>query len=380
MCKFLKLIGYVSLGSDEFQPYSAVYSWGTNQMAHAMMGFFLATVWFYWALKSERIRHTMHPALLRMIPFLVPLVKVLPDYLYIKFVANLSDIFPFDYWEFFSDKGTDLTFWWLGMLLALSLFALPRVKPANRVVLRVGVVIILAIAFSWGYILFNHWSKMKGVLDESYLPAKYRRLCNFPPKIKMSKVDNKKILEYYDYIQNKNSITPVRHLILKGGDPTMRTDLAVTLGVEYTVRGSKVFYTTTAKLLEDPLGTFCRKGINTIKCLIIDDVNGLVEPNNGLAVPSIFEDLDAEGITRQLREFALKQMAPNLTEPSKHAIKKTLFKEALEKLLGQAHRDRIGTIWVAFGDQGKDDFEKWHRQIKDWFPKDSVITIDLESQ
>jgi hypothetical protein len=105
-----------AFGSDELQSYSAEYTWLANQMAHAMMGFFLAAL-LSWLLRSRNGDKSPHIAV-GLLPFLIPLLKVLPDALV---VAKQSTL-PVSWAEFFADKATDLSFWYIGMFAGLLLF------------------------------------------------------------------------------------------------------------------------------------------------------------------------------------------------------------------------------------------------------------------
>src|SRR5438445_715044 len=64
-----------SFGSDMLTAYTAEYAWLSNQMAHAMMGFFLAALWAY-AVHT----HHWHWTCVWM-PLAVPLLKEVTDYL-----------------------------------------------------------------------------------------------------------------------------------------------------------------------------------------------------------------------------------------------------------------------------------------------------------
>ena len=51
-----------AFGSDELTAYTAEYTWNSNQMAHAMMGFALAVVWLRLAISRWERYHRRRDA------------------------------------------------------------------------------------------------------------------------------------------------------------------------------------------------------------------------------------------------------------------------------------------------------------------------------
>ncbi|QJW98177.1 hypothetical protein [Frigoriglobus tundricola] len=322
-------------GSDEFQAYTATYSWLSNQMAHTTMGFFLAIAigrsgaagnkapevpgaasppagWRKWFRPVHRL-WTQHPWLRYSLPFLIPACKLPFDYI---FTTLSSKNFPIDWLDFWHDKFTDLTFWYLGMLFAQVLFVravhpnpiepirvgAPTADTHNcstglgavRILVRRGCefltrfvsclwaivaflperlfphrrwlsVFALITAIGLGVRHYEWWTEQKGTFDRSDLPSGWVRLSHFrtdrvfspeglseDEQADQNKARTRMQEQTLLFFNHTASGGPVVHCVIRGSWPVNRSALATALGAEFAVRRKAVYYFTANKLMEGP--------------------------------------------------------------------------------------------------------------------------------
>jgi hypothetical protein len=256
-----------SFGSDMLTAYTAEYAWLANQMAHAMMGFFLAAIWAF-------AQSTYHwPGTCVWMPLAVPLLKEVTDYL-IDAVFR-QHTFALNHTELIGDGLTDIFFWSFGMLLAIGTFGFDAVNwyvVGGTVVVGVPATLVL---------LFKVWLPRERMFDFSRMPFNYVRLVKYPdPTELLGPDDVKKILDYQEFARTHESrnVRAGRHVLLAGGRPVDRSAMAVSLGCEFIGWWKGVYMISAVKLLEDPsrMTTACRMAADykaRVHCLIIDDLN-----------------------------------------------------------------------------------------------------------
>ena len=105
-------------GSDVYIAYTAKYTWRSNQMAHAMMGFAGTTL-----LAAGALSLSWSP--LWALGFAaIPVSKDLTDLLLDRARASRkTQAFPVNMRELACDAATDVFFWLFGMMLSLTLMS-----------------------------------------------------------------------------------------------------------------------------------------------------------------------------------------------------------------------------------------------------------------
>jgi hypothetical protein len=263
-----------TFGSDELQSYSAEYTWLANQMAHAMMGFFLAA--FLSWLASRRAGAATPNMWVAVLPFAIPLLKVGPDAL----VVWKHSTFPVSWAEFFADKATDLSFWYIGMFGGLYLFF--RRNRTRRGWIVGGAILVVWLGLAvW---LVTAWTAQKRTFDESDLPPGWVRVSQYQigqlgdDQTRPAQVD--KVNQYLEFVRGGGD-GKVRHLIIRGGRAEDRSDLVVAVGTEWAARVKPVRYTTAPRLLEHPddmLKWAKDVGPDGTPTVVVDDLIALLDP------------------------------------------------------------------------------------------------------
>lgn len=223
------------IGSDVYVPYTAVYTWASNQMAHAMMGFALA------AGASRLIESVIPPnpgqtissalwfehgtLVIYGLVLILPPVKDLGDYL--EGMKSAFGKFKPNSRELAYDGIADVSFWWLGMWLAIGLF-----KWQWWIGLVLAAIIVVNAIAVWRYI------PEKRALDRARLPF-YFRLPKFD--VEITDVDRDRIVSFVNRVSTSGA---PRHLIICGGYRSGKTPLGVGVGCELTVAQRRVRYVT----------------------------------------------------------------------------------------------------------------------------------------
>ncbi len=288
-----------AFGSDELTAYTAEYTWESNQMAHAMMGFALAVVWLRLAI-SRWERHQWRlenpdadgrapgwcgrqwqagKCGLKKVPVLGPALAwawhsldfstaVLFALIPLKEVADIlldnatfagSPVQP-NRWPLYFDSITDISFWWTGMFLAAAVvggFGSARLNGWRRFLLGLGG-LIACVAF-WYLYAAPIWGDQKRTFDQSGLPFNYTRLAVLAADDKkwqdrlargetedeLRKKGKSRLLADYGQWEGvlkgfrertAGPTTPAaEHYVVLGGTPEQRTRLAVAMGCEFAL-------------------------------------------------------------------------------------------------------------------------------------------------
>lgn len=231
-------------GSDVYAHYTAVYTWDSNQMAHAMMGFAGTTLFIHTAARFGL--EFWYGALFYIIPFLKDLTDIIADQRSgptPQFEMNASRRR-----EIWLDALTDNFFWLTGMILALFVMAMDCENRPWWVC-----VVILAGFLVFGSVIFLarlHFGKQKRQFDISGLPYFFRLPC-FPGKL--AGHSNNNGIRPKDEIENfvNRDRKKASHLLLYGPQHSFKTTLAVAIGSGLTVRRQAVRYLSKARLIEE---------------------------------------------------------------------------------------------------------------------------------
>ena len=232
-------------GSDVYAHYTAVYSWNSNQMAHAMMGFAGTTLFMHTAVQLGF--DFWHGALFYVIPFLKDLTDVVADR---SVHTHQFAMKPPHRCEICLDAVTDNFFWVTGLLLALFLGAMScEGRPWWTCVLILAVILLLVTGI---FVARRHFIEQKKRFDVSGLPYYFRLPC-YSGKLAVDPNSNPSTLGPIKEVENfvYQHGTSVRHLLLYGPPRSFKTTLAVAIGSGLTVRRRAVRYLSEARLIEE---------------------------------------------------------------------------------------------------------------------------------
>jgi len=241
-----------AFGSDVYEDYTAVYTWQSNQMAHAMMGFAGTT------LLAHAIVTLEGSAWWALAFAVIPALKDLTDYA--VDLTRAGPIFPTTdahRAEMRADGLTDNLFWIIGTLLAAMIAVSAGAKgPAFYVLALVALAAPVAGILGPG----RRWRARKLRFDEAGLPF-FFRLPNFTGNpVRATEVaadaadagaeggraDAVRAVEAVTYGQDGAA----DHLIVSGPPRCRKTTLAAAIGSGLTVRGVGVRYLSQAALID----------------------------------------------------------------------------------------------------------------------------------
>jgi hypothetical protein len=237
-------------GSDVYEDYTAIYTWNSNQMAHAMMGFAGTTL-----LAHGAVELGMSPwwALLFAV---IPALKDATDYAVdLTRAGHIFEITEAHERETRADGFTDNYFWNVGTLLAVFL-AVSTATEGWPLYVLFGVAIAYAmVGIFW---LGGHFNAQKLRFDTAALPY-FFRLPNFAGNL----VGAFQVTESGDgddggrkaAIQGVEAFTydhedAARHLIVSGPARSRKTTLASAIGSGLTVRDTTVRYLSQTALVD----------------------------------------------------------------------------------------------------------------------------------
>jgi hypothetical protein len=265
-------------GSDVYENYTAAYTWNSNQMAHAMMGFAGTTL-----LAHGFIAMGCSP----WWAFLFVIIPALKDYT--DFRADRTragPIFPTKpshIRELVVDGLTDNLFWNAGMVFAI-LLAVDGFSSGRAT----GVVFLVAIIVAAAGILVpgKHFNHLKLLFDRSALPY-FFRLPNFTGNpVSASEVTAAdivpigerdaavKTVEDYTYA----AVGAAQHLVLMGPPRCRKTTLAAAIGSGLTVKKKTVRYLSQSTLSDELTKASEERSdqepfsLKDVEIVIVDDV------------------------------------------------------------------------------------------------------------
>lgn len=231
-------------GSDVYARYTAIYSWNSNQMAHAMMGFAGTTLFMHTAMQLGF--HFWYGALFYAIPFLKDLTDVVADR---SVHTHQFATKPSHRLEILLDAVTDNFFWVIGLLLALFVGAMScEGRPWWACVLILAAILLLVTGI---LVARRHFVAQKRQFDVSGLPYYFRLPC-YSGNLAVNPNDSptlEPITEVENFVYEHG--TSVRHLLLYGPPRSFKTTLAVAIGSGLTVRRRAVRYLSKARLIEE---------------------------------------------------------------------------------------------------------------------------------
>ncbi len=331
-----------SFGSDTLTAYTAEYAWLSNQMAHAMMGFFLAALWAF----AVQLKHNDGLWLWACVwmPLAVPPLKEAVDY--VLDAALHRHTFALNHAELLADAATDVFFWSFGMLLAIAVFGFDAVRwPLLAVVVGGGALVALAL-------IFGVWVRRMRMFDASRMPFNYLRLVKYrDPEALLGAGGVERVREYQEFARRHRPGADgrPRHLILTGGRPVDRSRLAVSLGCEFIGRWKGAYMISAVKLLEDPsrMTTACqmaREYKAEVCCLIVDDLNV------NLPLPPRSEPERAAVREAARKSGRLRAAGASVTPEAAAAVaseKVSEFFAVFDEL--RADYPHVATVWVLSG-------------------------------
>lgn len=338
----------VVYGSDELESYTAKYAWLANQISHAMMGFFgMAFFWAVWVQGKSRW--------LVLVPFALVLVKDFGiDLTKDLLAARGSPVKPCMENVLF-DNLTDGMFWFSGFALAIAMIAWSYAPhQMTRKLWVVLFVVFAGLAIGFG----GYWVPQKDSFDRSGLPLNYTRLTHLAGRLKFvekpaprqpAEPKNSELSpnEALVAIERHTRARAPAHVIIYGGAPKERNELAVSISCEYVFRLSPngpwgwngpvpVINTTTARLLEagrTPPGQETPKrksaiwdalNADQLRCLLVTDLDtGLAPPPDVLLRAALDKNLPyivTGGMRNQL----------NLNEFLNEVTKSTGYKSSVD--------------------------------------------------
>ena len=232
-------------GSDVYTHYTAVYTWNSNQMAHAMMGFAGTTLFMHAATRLGL--EFWYGALFYVIPFLKDMTDVIADR---SAPTRQFKIKAAHRCEIWLDAVTDNCFWVTGLILALFVMAMSgEVRPWWACVAILAMILLFTTGI---FVARRHFNEQKRQFDISGLPYYFRLPCYSgklatDPDSDHSKRGPVEEVERFAYKEWENA----SHLLLYGPPRCFKTTLAVAIGSGLSVRRQAVRYLSKARLIEE---------------------------------------------------------------------------------------------------------------------------------
>jgi hypothetical protein len=241
--------------SDVYQHYSATYAWSSNQTAHLLIGFALATCLYSLFPQVDTLTAA----------WMTPLIYALKESVDLYLASRNRNRYPefrIPISEFLSDSATDWLFVSLGGWFALSAIAIST--DGNWIWLLV----VLVILGLFGWLASGHFIPQKRAFDKSGLPY-FLRLAlipKIPPQLATPAL--------------KSFLREGGELVITGGKGTGRTRLSVAIGSEFCNSRRRVRYTNAAQLAETLTSAEQQASLpaepwhpDEAECLIVDDTH-----------------------------------------------------------------------------------------------------------
>ncbi len=222
--------------SDVYQRYTAKFTWESNQVGHAGMGFFFTLLI---VLAAARLGGAPWWGFVFAI---VPVVKDVGDYL--ADACPSGRLFPVQYRELVLDGLADNLFWGTGCVVAvgLGLIAAPGISVT---VWAIYWIVALPLFGGLIFLAYRHFTGEKACFDKSALPY-YFRLPNFDRPLADLNVAQ------IGLFLARGPETP-RFLLIGGGPGTGKTTLGTAIAGGLTSKRwgcKRVRYYTASKLLD----------------------------------------------------------------------------------------------------------------------------------
>ncbi len=213
-----------AFGSDVYERYTALYTWESNQVAHAGMGFFGAAVL---VLDAVKLFGPGPWALLGLLFFVVPFMKDVTDFAIDRWRQHPA--FPSDRRELILDWIADDLHWGAGIVFAVG-FALIAASPAGWLVwiYWAAALAIVATGVLWSR---RHFVPEKQAIDDAGL-LYYSRLARFTGSV--SDADANTVL---DFLEGRS--TAPAHLVVSGPRGTGKTEMALAIAAEIAIAGAR---------------------------------------------------------------------------------------------------------------------------------------------
>ena len=312
-------------GSDVYTHYTAVYTWNSNQMTHAMMGFAGTTLFIHAATRLGL--DYWYGAFFYLLPLLKDITDVIADHSVPIHQFKMKAAHRREIWL---DALTDNFFWSAGLMLALFVAAAGCEERPWWSCLAILVVFLILITGM--FIAKRYFNEQKKQFDVSGLPY-YFRLPRYPGNL-VATSDNDsskrapvKEVENFVYKQERKNVS---HLLIYGSPRSFKTTLAVAIGSGLTVRHRAVRYLSKLRLVEE----------YTSPTPVYDSKAGFIPPHKADVV--IIDDLD--------RPDGLREIFPSLIGKS--------------------------TVWIV-SSSSSTKFRKWRRLIDDNL-NGKLVTAKLE--
>lgn len=261
-------------GSDVYEAYTSAYTWQSNQMAHAMMGF-AGTVLLASAAAVLQLE-LLYGAAFIALPIMKDVTDVVIDLGRARGGAGVKAPFSARLSELIRDAATDALFWTIGAVVALAVLCwaqMPHPHPLAPWVTLIGLVMLL-----YGLLVSApFYLRQKRAFDRTALPYFYRL-----PTFDGTFADANGPKAVTDFIENATAVT---HLVLHGAPGARKTTLAAGIGSGLTVRRTEngktidVRYIPAAKLVDEiarPDGETAGTGPVSVRdadILIVDDID-----------------------------------------------------------------------------------------------------------
>ncbi|MCY3872703.1 MAG: hypothetical protein OXF88_00240 [Rhodobacteraceae bacterium] len=234
-----------AFGSDVYTHYTAVYTWNSNQMAHAMMGF-AGTMLFIHAATRLGLEF-WYGAFFYVLPLLKDITDVVADLSVRTHQFKMKAAHRREIWL---DALTDNFFWTAGLMLALFVMAMScEDRPWWSCLIILAVFLIFTIGI---FVAKRHFNEQKKQFDVSGLPY-YFRLPRYSGKLSANSnndsSERKPIEEVENFVYEDRA--RASHLLIYGPPRSFKTTLAVAIGSGLTVRRRAVRYLSKSRLIEE---------------------------------------------------------------------------------------------------------------------------------
>lgn len=265
-----------AFGSDVYERYTAIYTWQSNQMAHAMMGFCFAS------LLILDVRLCGGDAWWGLAFILLPMAKDVTDLL--VDLSKPRNDFPAPLGEMLTDAAADDFYWFSGTLAATAVAKQsdPAASAIGTACLWIALIVFVVFTIVW---TSRRFATEKRRLDGAMLPY-YARLPNIGSPMMASASST-----IAAFLDGPAPGAGPRHLVVTGDPESGKTELAVAIGSELVVAGVAVRYETALKLYDYVEAGRPKRGLykdepifaQDADALIVDDVEA---PPPGISAPA----------------------------------------------------------------------------------------------